>query len=133
MKINALEEFSITFVGLFLKFFIYIDLIAFGLENPTESLRVHIVNVILVEFKGVCLVLEDFIIIDLREVLAKQKLSRLRVLFSIQSIYFPFHLVLLVYLLVSYVRNRCVIPNRLHRIRINQIFLIQQQTQKLFL
>ena len=133
MNINALQEFRITFIRLFLEFFVCVDLIAFGLQNPTKSLSVHIVNVILVEFKRICLVLEDLIVIDLREVLTKQELCRLRVLFSIQSIYFTFHLILLIYLLISYVRNRCIIPDRFHGICIHQIFLIEQQAQQLFL
>jgi hypothetical protein len=85
--VDAFEHFGVAFEGFFLKFFVGVDLIAFGFEYPAECFGVHVVDVSLVEFEGVAVVVEHFVVVYFRYVyvFAEEELGSLGVLFRFDA------------------------------------------------
>jgi len=46
--VDSVKHFGIAFECFFLKLLIRVDLIAFCLENPAESFRVHVIDIVLI-------------------------------------------------------------------------------------
>ena len=61
---DKVEHLGISLEGFLLEFFIGVYLITFGLQNPTQSFWVHVVYIILVQFKRIDLTFEDPIVVN---------------------------------------------------------------------
>lgn len=94
--VNGPQHLSVALECFVLKLFIGVYLIALGLQDPAESLRVHVVYIAFVQLEGIAVVFKDFVVVNLGEVLAEEELSGLRVLLCFDIIEFHFHFVVFV-------------------------------------
>lgn len=69
--IDCVQHFRILLESLSVEFLVCVDFVAFCLKDPTQGLGVHVVYIAFMKLKRIVVVLEYFIVVYLREVLAK--------------------------------------------------------------